>query len=200
VPKVSRRKYEVYCLHLRDRNKGSDKKSRISRAIVVVAIIFVNFWGFLCGHVMWFNPRREDMWYSGSSRDFGTRGCCDVRMITSIYFVLKLYPTSVRNHVIYGVAYVGISLWRDELPHSLTISWLLEKKSREIWSLEVHRTRITKFAWLEGFKFRKFVYENFRKSYWVCIQNVKYFHSRNHLPFFLGDNTLFLKTVAYGSS
>ncbi len=58
----------------------------------------------------------------GSFGDFGTRGCCDVRMITSIYYVLSFCPTFVRNHVIYRVASVGIPLLKDELSHSLTIS------------------------------------------------------------------------------
>jgi len=168
------------------------KESRVSGVTVAAAISFVNFGGFLCGHVMWFTLRREYPWYSGSSRDFGTRGCCDVRMITSLHSVLRLYPTSMRNHVICGVASVGIPLLKDELPHSSTISWLLDRKLREIWSLEVHRTRITRFAWLEGFRFRNHtccnipsVSENFGRSYWVCIHNVGDFHIRNHLPFFL---------------
>jgi hypothetical protein len=53
-------------------------------------------------------------------------------MITFIYSVFKLYPTYVRNHVICGVAFVGIPLLKDELPHSLTISWFFERKSREV--------------------------------------------------------------------
>jgi hypothetical protein len=157
----------------------------------VAAIIFVSFWGFLCECVMWFTLRKEYLWYSGSSKDFGTRGCYDVKMITSIYSVFSLCPTFEKNHVIYGVAYVGILLLKDDLPHSLTINWVLERKSREVWSLEVHRTRITRFAWLEWLRFRNhtccnilFVSENFNKSYWVCIHNVRDFHTKNHLPFF----------------
>ncbi len=52
-----------------------------------------------------------------------------------------------------GVAFVGFLLLNDELPHSSTTSWLLERKSREVWSLEVHKVRIIKFVWLEGFRF-----------------------------------------------
>jgi hypothetical protein len=113
-------------------------------------------------------------------------------MITSIYSILSICPTLEWNHVISRVAYVGIMLLKDELPHSLTISWLLERKSREVWSLKVHRTKITRFAWLEGFRFRNHtcynilsISKNFNKSYWVCIHNVGDFHTRNHLPFFL---------------
>jgi hypothetical protein len=63
-------------------------------------IIFVSFLGgFLCERVMWFTLKRECMWYNGSSRDFGTKGCCDVWMITFTYFVLSLCPTSERNYV-----------------------------------------------------------------------------------------------------
>jgi len=172
------------------------KKSRISGAIIVVAIIFVSFWGFLYGRVMWFTLRGEYPWYSGSSGDFGTRGFCDVRMITSIYFVFRLCPTSVRNHVICGVAFVGISLLKDELPHSLKINWFFERKSWEAWSLEVHRTRITRFAWLEGYRFGNhkccnipFSFEIFSRSYWICIHNVGDFHTRNHPPFFFSNTS-----------
>ncbi len=172
------------------------KESRISGAIVVVAIIFVSFWGFLCGHVMWFTLRGKYPWYNGSSGDFGTKGSCDVRMITFIYSIIRLCPTYVRNHVICGVTFVGILLLKDELPHSLTISWFFERKSREVWSLEVHRTRITRFAWLEGFRFRNHTccniylfFENFNRSYWICIHNVGDFHTRNHPPFFFNDTS-----------
>jgi hypothetical protein len=33
-------------------------ESKISRAIIVAAIIFVDFWGFLCECVMWFTLKR----------------------------------------------------------------------------------------------------------------------------------------------
>jgi hypothetical protein len=54
------------------------KESRISGAIEVAAIIFVSFWGFQCERVMWFILRREYLRYSGSSKDFGPRGCYEV--------------------------------------------------------------------------------------------------------------------------
>jgi hypothetical protein len=117
---------------LRTRTREEMKESKISRVIVMAAIIFVSFWGFLCGCVMCFTLKRKYMWYKGSSKDFGTIVCCDVKMITSIYFVLSFCLIFERNHVICGVASVGILLLKDELPHSLTISWLFEWKSKEV--------------------------------------------------------------------
>jgi hypothetical protein len=56
---------------------------------------------------------------------------------------------------------VGFLLLKDELVHSSTTSWLLERKSKEVQSLEVHKTKITKFVWLEGFGFTNNTYCNF---------------------------------------
>jgi hypothetical protein len=48
-----------------------------------------------------------------------------------------------------GVTFVRFLLLNDELPHSSTTNWLLEKKSKEVSSLEVHNVKIVKFVWLE---------------------------------------------------
>ncbi len=105
------------------------------------------------------------------------------------YWFLSSFWKKPCNDV--GVAFVGILLLKDDLPHSLIINWLLEKKSIEILSLEVHRIIITRFAWLERFRFKNHtccnllcVFENFSKSYWVYIHNVKDFFTKNHLSFF----------------
>jgi hypothetical protein len=64
---------------LRTRSKEMKKKSRISGAIIVAAIFFFRqFWGFQCERIMCFTLRKEYLWYNRSSRDFGTRGCCEM--------------------------------------------------------------------------------------------------------------------------
>ncbi len=65
---------------------------------------------------------------------------------------------------------MGILLLKDELSHSFTISWLFERKSREVWSLGVHRTKITKFAWLIGFRFRNNTYCHLLSALWKFQQ------------------------------
>jgi hypothetical protein len=35
------------------------KEFKILRAIIVAAIIFVNFWGFQCERVMWFTLKKR---------------------------------------------------------------------------------------------------------------------------------------------
>ncbi len=71
-----------------------------------------------------------------------------------------------------GVAFAGFLLLNDELPHSSTTNWLLERKSRKVWSLEGHKARITKFFWLEGFRFRNNICCNILSTLWKFIVNL----------------------------
>ncbi len=73
-----------------------------------------------------------------------------------------------------------------------------ERKSREIWSLEVHRIKIVKFGVcknldVEIIRVITFFlsHEDFSNSYWIYIPNIKDFTHKKNLPFFFGDNRMF---------
>jgi hypothetical protein len=65
-----------------------------------------------------------------------------------------------------GVTFMRFLLLNDEVPHSSTTIWFLERKSKQVWSLEVHRDRIIKFVWLEGFRFSNNICCNFLSTPW----------------------------------
>jgi hypothetical protein len=79
----------------------------------------------------------------------------------------------------------GVLLLNDELPHSLTTSWLCERKSRNVWSFEVFVFELWSFSSRRIFSLRQTFattslcsLEIFSKTWWIYIESIKECHDK----------------------
>lgn len=79
-----------------------------------------------------------------------------MRFKLSQLFVLFLVSIQFLNGITWWCEgnICGVLILNDELPHSSTTIWFLERKSREVWSFEVHSVKIVKKIGLKDLWFR----------------------------------------------